>query len=101
MDAEVAREEDDRDVHGAWRLAPDLGGDAVHPDEARHDVEDALAGAVGNVRLERGPWLIRLRPLREARNASSALAYDAASRTAASAASLRSPPRSSAIRPAT
>ena len=33
-------------------LRPDLGGDAVHPGEARHDVEHALAGAVRDVGLE-------------------------------------------------
>src|SRR5262249_13426388 len=48
-----------------------------------------------------GPLVIRFRPLRDCRNASSAVGYDEATRTAASAASVRSHPSAPAIRPAT
>ena len=55
VDAQVAGEEDDRGPHVGACLGPDLGGDAVHADEARDDVEHALAGAVRDVRLELRP----------------------------------------------
>src|SRR5262249_11603946 len=48
-----------------------------------------------------GPLLMRFRPLRDCRNASSTVAYDDTSRTAASAASVRSQPSRPAITPAT
>ena len=63
-------------------------------DEARHDVEDALPAQKGMSSSSSGAFSSRLRPLFDARSASSAPLHVPASRAAASAASVRSRPRS-------
>ena len=55
VNAKVAGEENDRDLHRGQPQSLDLGGDAVHPVEPRHDGEHALARAVRDVGLELRP----------------------------------------------
>ena len=70
VETEIAREEDDRRPH---RRERDLRGDAVHTGElAARRRARSRARTTAMSASSSGPWLIRLRPLREARNASSA-----------------------------